>query len=219
MMIQYIIVNLILPVVKPSCEIFAAFFIFLLLPQVWGLFYCERSIIMPVTVKKAAASDLPAVAGLYGSVCDDLQGRPYNPGWSRDGFPTVDCAREYLEKGILLLALEDGEPAGSVGLTKNPSAEEGFPGAPAIDDRIWYIHVLAVHPEHQRRGISSMLLFAAGDHARGLGADTLRLYVWEGNYPAIRAYEKHGFSCVQQGVDIGLAEFGLARFSLYEKAL
>ena len=174
---------------------------------------------MPVTVRPAHISDLPAIGELYGSVCDALAGKPYNPGWARDGFPTIDCAREYLNDGALLIATEDGEPAGSVGLTKNPSAEDGFGNAPAIDGGIWYIHVLAVHPARQRRGISSLLLSAAEDYARAQNARAMRLYVWEGNFPAIRAYEKSGYSCIEHGVDIGLAEFGLPRFSLYEKSL
>lgn len=174
---------------------------------------------MPITVRTAGEADLHTVGGLYGTVCDALQGKPYNPGWARDCFPTEDCAREYLYSGALLLALEDGEPAGSVGLTKNPSAEDGFPGAPAFDDAVWYIHVLAVHPERQRRGVGSALLLAAEGHARSQGARFMRLYVWEGNSPAIQAYEKSGYTCIQQGVDIGLALFGLPRFSLYEKPL
>ncbi len=174
---------------------------------------------MAVTVRAALEKDLKSIGSLYGAVCDALQGRPYNPGWSRDGFPTVDCAREYLQNGALLIALDGAEPAGSVGLTQNPSAEDGFENAPAFDEKIWYIHVLAVHPSRQRRGISSLLLRAAEDYARSQSAHTMRLYVWEGNSPAIRAYEKAGYSCAQQGVDIGLAEFGLPRFSLYEKSL
>ena len=54
---------------------------------------------MPVTVRPAHISDLPAIGELYGSVCDALAGKPYNPGWARDGFPTIDCAREYLNDG------------------------------------------------------------------------------------------------------------------------
>ena len=174
---------------------------------------------MSVRVRAASEWDLPAIGKLYGSVCDALEGKSYNPGWARDGFPTIGCAREYLQKGALLIALDGAEPAGSVGLTRDPSAEDGFQNAPAFDEGVWYIHVLAVHPGHQRRGVSSLLLSAAEDFARAQSARAMRLYVWEGNSPAIRAYEKSGYSCIERGVDIGLAEFGLPRFCLYEKSL
>jgi len=59
--------------------------------------------------------------------------------------------------------MEGSEPVGSVGLTREPSAEDGFENAPDFDDKVWYLHVPAVHPAHQRRGISSLLLSAAED--------------------------------------------------------
>lgn len=174
---------------------------------------------MSITLRTAALADLPAIAELYGSVCDGLQGRPYNPGWRRDGFPTAENALDYLEKGTVLLAFADSELAGSVSFTRDPSAEDGFENAPEPDESIAYIHVMAVHPAFSRRGISGALLSGAANAAARYGVRTLRLYVWEGNFPAIGAYKKAGYTCVQDGVDIGLAEFGLERFSLYEKAL
>lgn len=60
--------------------------------------------------------------------------------------------------------------------------------------------------------------FPSGEEAARRGAEALRLYVWEGNGPAVRAYEKSGF--VRLGrEDIGLGEFGLDGFYLYEKRL
>lgn len=175
---------------------------------------------MDIIIKKAVPPDLPAIAALYGAVCDCLEGKPHNPGWHRDGFPTVSDAEHYLATGTMLLAWEDGELAGSIAFDPSPSAEgEPFPDAPGQEEDIWYIHVLAVHPNHGRRGIGSRLLAEAEEYARHAGVRALRLYVWEGNSPAIRAYEKAGYACIRKGVDIGLAEFGLPRFSLYEKSV
>ena len=47
MMIQYIIVNLILPVVKPSCEIFAAFFHFFGIGVAEGCFFMPKALAFP----------------------------------------------------------------------------------------------------------------------------------------------------------------------------
>lgn len=178
---------------------------------------------MKFTIQKAGPADLPAVAGLYGAVCDGLAGRPYNPGWSREGFPTRDNAETYLRQGSLLLARAGDAAAGSIAVTPNPSAEEdgteGFPDAPPLQEDVWYIHVVAVHPDFQRQGLGSQLLAAVEELARQAGASALRLYVWEHNTPAIRAYEKAGFACLQKDADIGLAEFGLERFWLMEKAV
>lgn len=174
---------------------------------------------MEITVNKAIPADLPAVGALYGDVCDSLRGKPYNPGWRLDEFPALENARSYVRDGVMLLAYAGGRLAGSIALTDNPSGEDG---GEAFQDTlkepgIWYIHVLAVHPEFQRMGVGARLLAAAEELARQSGVHALRLYVWEHNTPAVRAYEKAGFACIQQGVDIGLAEFGLERFSLYER--
>ncbi len=178
---------------------------------------------MEFSIAKACASNLEETGVLYGAVCDSLADKPYNPGWRRDGFPTAANAKKYLETGTLLLARANGILAGSVAFTPNPSAEEeadgSFPVPPPSTGAVWYIHVLAVHPDFLRQGVASQLLDAAGEQARAAGVSALRLYVWEGNTVAIHAYEKNGYLPIQAGVDIGLAEFGLERFTLYEKAL
>ena len=78
---------------------------------------------MKFTIQAAAPKDLPLAASLYGAVCDSLAGKPYNPGWTREGFPTVENAEKYQQEGLLLLAMDGSAVAGSVGLTPNPSAE------------------------------------------------------------------------------------------------
>ncbi len=46
----------------------------------------------------------------------------------------------------------------------------------------------------------------------------LRLDVYENNYPAINLYEKFNFKYIDT-VDLGLEEYGLKWFKLYEKLL
>jgi len=169
---------------------------------------------MDIMIGKARPRDLDAVTELYGAVCDYLADKPYNPGWRRDGFPGRENAEEYLAADGLYIARDGSGIIGSIGLTASPSAEEDRPGG----DGALYLHVVAVHPDCLRRGVGSMLLDFAAKEAAERGAKALRLYVWEGNGPAIQAYEKNGF--VRLGKeDIGLGEFGLEWFYLYEKRL
>lgn len=62
-----------------------------------------------------------------------------------------------------------------------------------------------------------MLKFAC-DKAAEDGVESLRLDVYSENMPAIRLYEKNGFEYVGT-VDLGLGEYGLKWFRLYEKLL
>ena len=170
-----------------------------------------------ITIRKATSQDLDAVAELYGAVCDYLTDKPFNPGWRRDGFPSREEAAQYLAADGLYIALDGGRLAGSIGLTASPSADADQAEKPGAEDAL-YIHVLAVHPDCLRRGVGTALLDFTAKEAAKRGAKALRLYVWEGNAPAIRAYEKNGFVRLCKE-DIGLSEYGLEWFYLYEKRL
>ena len=160
---------------------------------------------MNLNIEKAQPQDLDAVAELYAQVCTYLAGKPFNPGWRRDIFPAREDAEQYLAADGLYIARDGGEAVGTFALT------------PEADGAIC-IHEAAVRPDRQRQGISTALLDFAAKEAARRGAKSLRLYVWEGNAPAIRAYEKNGFARMGRE-DIGLGEFGLDWFYRYEKRL
>jgi ribosomal protein S18 acetylase RimI-like enzyme len=56
------------------------------------------------------------------------------------------------------------------------------------------VNGIAVRPECRRRGVGSLLLQAAEARARAAGARKLALRVLSSNDPAIRLYERHGFT-------------------------
>lgn len=118
------------------------------------------------------------------------------------------------------MAKVDEKVVGSISLTWNPSAEidEQSPDVEIARKDIMYIHIFTVHPGYQRYGIGSQLLDFAQKFAGSEGAKALRLYVWEKNSVAIKAYEKNGFVCIGKD-DIGLSEYGLDWFCLYEKEI
>ncbi len=160
---------------------------------------------MDITIEKAAPHNLDAVAALYNAVCDYLADKPFNPNWRRDIFPAREDAEQYLAADGLYIAWEGDKAVGSVALT--PEADNAL-----------CIHEVAVHPDRLRRGIGAAMLDYAAKEAAARSASVLRLYVWENNAPAIRAYEKSGFIRVGRE-DTGLSEFGLDWFYRYEKRL
>lgn len=60
-----------------------------------------------------------------------------------------------------------------------------------------YLDRFGVNRNYVRKGIGSLMLEKAKETAKALGADYLRLFVVDENLPAVRLYEKGGFSRTQ----------------------
>ena len=83
--------------------------------------------------------------------------------------------------GRLILLYADEQPVGTVWLTH--------------DHRRLYIHHMAVHPEHQGRGLGKLLIQAALRYAARLKLQA-KLEVHAGNAPANRLYASFGFDAL-----------------------
>jgi ribosomal protein S18 acetylase RimI-like enzyme len=82
--------------------------------------------------------------------------------------------------GAILMALCDGEPAGTVGLKK-------------INDELFEFTKMAVGKNFRRLGIGEALSFASFKRAAEMGAKNILLYSNTKNAAAIKLYEKLGF--------------------------
>ena len=81
------------------------------------------------------------------------------------------------------------------------------------------IHILAVHPDYFGKGVGKALLDQAAELGRRQGVRAIRLDTYEENVPAVRLYEKSGFS-YRGMVDLGLEEkYGLKWYRTFEKLL
>jgi ribosomal protein S18 acetylase RimI-like enzyme len=86
--------------------------------------------------------------------------------------------------GAILMALYNGEVAGTVGLRK-------------VDDAIYEFTKMAVDENFRRRGIAEAISYASFEKARQLGAKKVILYSNTKNAAAIKLYEKLGFTHLQ----------------------
>ena len=175
---------------------------------------------MSIIIEKANATELAEIEKLYNDICDYLADKEYNPGWRKGCFPTKEDALMFLKQDALYVAKEDGKIVGSVALTHSPNAEANedskYDETEYAD--ILFVHILVVHPEYHRKGIGTKLLDFAERFARKMAVKSIRLYLYEKNYVAINSYENNGYMYLEK-VDIGLGEFGLDWFCLYEKAV
>ena len=82
--------------------------------------------------------------------------------------------------GAILMALYNGEPAGTVGLKK-------------VNDELFEFTKMAVGENFRRKGIGEALSYASFIRAAELGAKNILLYSNTLNAAAIKLYEKLGF--------------------------
>ena len=89
---------------------------------------------------------------------------------------------EYILKdgGAILMALYNGEVAGTVALRK-------------LGEATFEFTKMAVDPDFRRKGIAERLCYASFDKARELGANNVILYSNTLQAAAIKLYEKLGF--------------------------
>ena len=83
------------------------------------------------------------------------------------------------------------------------------------DSKIMVIHTLTVHPLYFKNGVARALMDFSLQYSRAQGMKSVRLDVHEKNAPAIALYKKCNFSYITT-VDLGLEEYGLKLFMLFE---
>jgi GNAT superfamily N-acetyltransferase len=106
----------------------------------------------------------------------------YPKGWEERQRNDVVTLLE-TEPENIWLACRAADPVGFVGLRTH------------AEDRMGEIYILAVSPEHQRKGVGRRLMQFAEDHIRSAGMQMIMVATIgdSGHEPARRAYENFGF--------------------------
>ena len=173
-----------------------------------------------VNIELGTIYDVNELEQLYDDLNDCLAERINYPGWRKGIYPVRQNAMDGIDNNNLFVAKYNGTIVGSVILSHEPEAaykEAKWEFESDYSDVI-VIHTLAVHPEYLKCGVGENLMNFALQYAREHHMKSIRLDVYEKNTPAIKLYEKCGFKYID-AVDLGLSEYGLDRFKLYEKLL
>ncbi|MDO0822655.1 GNAT family N-acetyltransferase [Desulfosporosinus nitroreducens] len=175
---------------------------------------------MDITIELGLAKDINELEQLYNDLNDHLAKGINFPGWKKGFYPIRQDAIDGIEHGNLYVAKYNGKIVGSVILNHLP--EDAYYKAKwkyeSDYSDIFIIHTFIVHPNFWKRGIGYALINFSIEHGIESQVKSIRLDVYEGNIPAIRLYEKCGFKYIDT-VDLGLGNYGLDWFKLYEKLL
>lgn len=175
---------------------------------------------MNIEIRLGTEEDIDALAKLYDDLNDHLERTTNYPGWKKGIYPTREDAEAGIKEGCLYVATCDEKIVASEILRHKP--EPAYLAAKWRKD-VEYDYVLVVYtfvvsPAHHGQGIAKKMLDFAAEQARAMNIKSLRLDVYEKNTPAISLYKKCGFQYIDT-VSLGLEEFGLDWFHLYEKVL
>lgn len=173
-----------------------------------------------MNIELARATDVNEIEALYGAVVDDLLANVNYPGWKKGIYPTRDEAIFGIEKKELYVMRQNDQIVGSIVI--NHIQEENYQLAAwkidAQDHEVYVIHTLAVHPQFKGLKIAQKLLEYADELAKNNGVKTIRLDVRKGNVPAIKLYERCGYTYVG-AINLDFRGSDLGLFELYEKII
>lgn len=175
---------------------------------------------MNIIFEKGRIEDIEKLAELYDNLNDYLATNTNYPGWIKGIYPIRQHAVEGVEEGTLYTAKISETIVGSVILSHKP--EKAYSNAKwkfeSDYSDILVIHTFVIHPQYMNMGIGKSILNFCDQIGKEKNIKSIRLDVYENNLPAIKLYEKCGYDYIDT-VDLGLGNYGLNWFKLYEKLL
>lgn len=175
---------------------------------------------MEIKTRLGTEMDIDALEQLYDNLNDYLEGTINYPGWKKGVYPIRQDAVVGIQEGCLYVATEHNQIIGSMILRHKP--EPAYYTATWQRDldysEVLVIYTLVVCPKKLQEGIGQRMLEYAEQYAKGKKIKALRLDVYEKNTPAIRLYQKCGYQYIDT-VSLGLEDYGLDWFRLYEKLI
>jgi ribosomal protein S18 acetylase RimI-like enzyme len=161
-------------------------------------------------LNRATTEDYDSIIAYYDDVTDRTPDMELYARWQKGKHPTHDGIRAYIEEGSMYLYGSNGSNSLN-GLSGLSGLSGGIVGAMALtmyqgeeyhdiewlqqvsDDDVAVIHILAVSPDEQGKGIGSEMIREAIRLAQANGKKAIRLDALASNTPAHRIYERLGF--------------------------
>ena len=175
---------------------------------------------MKFVIESGTPADIDELEEPYDNLNDYLSATTNYPGWIKGIYPVRENAVAGIEDNTLFVLRCNGKIAGSIILDHHPDeAYNSVSWKVDVDySSIFVIRTFVVHPSFLKMGVGRALMDYSFEQAQQSGIKSIRLDVYENNLPAISLYEKCGFEYIDT-VDLGLGNYGLNWFKLYEKVV
>lgn len=175
---------------------------------------------MTLSIRKASVGEASAVLSFYENLIDEMGGSPYPLRWEKGVYPAGDNIADAIRAETLYVAEDGGGIVGA--FIVNHTQGEEYAHANWLwqgdEAQVAVLHLLAVAPSVQRRGVGKALLQFAAGCCRADGSRVLRLDTLPWNLPGKRLYEGFGFQ-YRGDVEVYYPSTGQIAFSMYELVL
>lgn len=160
------------------------------------------------------------VRAFYHTLIDAMKNSPYNIGWKKDVYPSIDFLKDSIKKRELFIGKEDDVIIGAMVLNHacNPGYREFEWKTKAAENEISVIHALGIHPDFAGRGCAKQFVAFALKKAEDHHQKAVRLDVLKGNLPAERLYTGLGFQKVHT-LKMYYEDTGWTDYELFEYVL
>ena len=146
-------------------------------------------------VELATQNDFDAIIAFYDDVTVRTPDMTVYARWSKGKHPTEKGIKVYIDEGSMYLYRDNGKIVGAMAVTMYQSEDyHAIDWSQQVaDDKVAVIHILAVSPDIQGKGIGSEMIREAIRMAKSKGMQTIRLDALASNTPAHKIYERLGF--------------------------
>lgn len=171
-------------------------------------------------INRAGMDDYAEIRAFYDDVILHTPGMKEHVQWKIGMHPTDDTIKQYIQKDSMYLCQNEGEIIGAMAVTMDQG--EDYRPIPWVlslcDDEVAVLHMLAVKPDGQKKGLGREMIRWAIGLAKDSGKKAFRLDALETNLVAQKIYSSMGFE--RRGSQFLYTEnTGLAEFFYYEYEL
>ena len=143
----------------------------------------------------ATQNDFDAIITFYDDVTERTPEMSTYARWQKSKHPTEEGINAYINEGSMYLHRDNGKIVGAMAVTMYQSEDyHAIDWSQQVaDDEVAVIHILAVSPDSQGKGIGSEMIRETIRIALSKGMQAIRLDALASNTPAHKLYERLGF--------------------------
>ena len=144
---------------------------------------------------QAVIEDFESIIAFYDDVTERTPEIATYARWSKRKHPTLEGIKAYIEEGSMYLYKEGNDIVGAVAVTMYQGEDyHAIEWSKQVaDNEVAVVHILAVSPDCQGKGIGSQMVRETINLAKEKSMKAVRLDALASNTPAHRMYERLGF--------------------------